>query len=102
MGNDDGVGIVKDRTFEHFPRVDKGCVESSPADHLHAVDLVFDIKVQCIELLDSVFVDTDAAEEVIDIVRTQDRRLRIGMRGFPDEFHGITGNDGLVLFSIEQ
>lgn len=102
VGNDQGMGIGKESTFEDFTRMDKGCVQCPFADHLRTNDLILGIHVQGMELLRSLFMESHALQEIGDHPGTGDPFTVVMQSGFGDQLDMVTGDYLLILMCIDE
>lgn len=59
MGENEGVCVSEQCAFENFAGVNERGIQGSPADKLHAGDLVLGVEVENVELFLCLFVHAD-------------------------------------------
>lgn len=62
----EGIGVCEQCAFEDFAGVNERGVQGSPADKLHAGDLVLGVEVEHVELFLRLFVHADEGAEFND------------------------------------
>lgn len=93
MCQNEGVCVSEQCAFENFAGVNERGIQGSPADKLHAGDLVLGVEVEDVELFLCLFVHADDGAKLNDRNGAGDGFvIKIDLRFF-DQADAVTGDD---------